>query len=236
MFDHDTLIVSYDGGRGEPRGSRKRDADPQVLGLGACIDCELCVQVCPTGIDIRDGLQYECIGCALCVDACDSVMDKMSYPRGLIRYTSERELQGGRTHWLRPRIIGYSLVLLLMVGVFSYTMLTRIPLELTAIRDRNQLFVATDTGAIDNIYTLQLVNMDREMHEFDIGMSGIEGATLIGETMYTLNGGEVRSISLRVRIDPALLTSPSTAISFEASATDNPALRIVTESRFVKPL
>jgi cytochrome c oxidase accessory protein FixG len=236
MFDHDTLIVSYDGGRGEPRGSRKRDADPQVLSLGACIDCELCVQVCPTGIDIRDGLQYECIGCALCVDACDSVMDKMSYPRGLIRYTSERELQGGRTHWLRPRIIGYSLVLLLMVGVFSYTMVTRIPLELTAIRDRNQLFVATDTGAIDNIYTLQLVNMDREMHEFDIGMSGIEGATLIGETMYTLNGGEVRSISLRVRIDPALLTSPSTAISFEATATDNPALRIVTESRFVKPL
>ena len=107
MFDHDTLIVSYDKQRGEPRGSRKRSADHGELGLGDCIDCELCVQVCPTGIDIRDGLQYECIGCALCVDACNSVMDKMEYPQGLIRYTSEHELQGGTTHWLRPRIIGY---------------------------------------------------------------------------------------------------------------------------------
>ncbi|MCB1705412.1 MAG: cytochrome c oxidase accessory protein CcoG [Halioglobus sp.] len=236
MFDHDTLIVSYDSGRGEPRGSRKRDADPGELGLGDCIDCELCVQVCPTGIDIRHGLQYECIGCALCVDACDSVMDKMSYPRGLIRYTSERELLGGRTHWLRPRIIGYAAVLMLMIGVFSYTMLTRVPLELTAIRDRNQLFVTSATGAIDNIYTLQLVNMDREMHEFEIGFSGIDGAELIGETVHTLNGGEVRSISLRVRAEPAQLAVPSTEVTFEVQATDNPDLRALTESRFVKPL
>ncbi|CAA0087868.1 Uncharacterised protein [Halioglobus japonicus] len=236
MFDQDTLIVSYDESRGEPRGSRKRDADPAALGLGDCVDCELCVQVCPTGIDIRHGLQYECIGCALCVDACDSVMDKMSYPRGLIRYTSERELEGGHTHWLRPRIIGYAMVLFLMVGVFSYAMFTRVPLELTAIRDRNQLFVATDTNAIDNIYTLQLVNMDREMHEFKISLSGLEGATLIGDTMYTLNGGEVRSIGLRVRMDPTLLSVPSTEILFEAQATDAPQLRTVTESRFVKPL
>jgi cytochrome c oxidase accessory protein FixG len=236
MFDHDTLIVSYDSGRGESRGSRKRDANPAELGLGDCVDCELCVQVCPTGIDIRDGLQYECIGCALCVDACNSVMDKMSYPRGLIRYTSERELQGESTHWLRPRIIGYALVLAVMVGVFSYAMLSRVPLELTAIRDRNQLFVTTDTGAIDNIYTLQLVNMDREMHEFRIGISGIEGATLIGDTVHTLNGGEVRAISLRVRAEPALLTVPSTEIMFEVEATDTPGLGIRTESRFMKPL
>lgn len=236
MFDHDTLIVSYDSGRGESRGSRKRDANPAELGLGDCINCELCVQVCPTGIDIRDGLQYECIGCALCVDACNSVMDKMSYPQGLIRYTSERELQGKKTHWLRPRIIGYALVLAVMVGVFSYTMFSRVPLELTAIRDRNQLFITTDSGAIDNIYILQLVNMDREMHEFTIGISGLEGATLIGETVHTLNGGEVRSISLRVRAEPQLLTVPSTEITFEADATDTPGLGIRTESRFVKPL
>ena len=131
MFDKDTLIVSYDPGRGEPRGSRKRSADPAALGLGECIDCELCKQVCPTGIDIRDGLQYECIGCALCMDACNSVMDKMSYPRGLIRYTSEDELEGRKTRWLRPRIIGYVLVLCVMVGVFWYNMFSRIPVELT---------------------------------------------------------------------------------------------------------
>lgn len=236
MFDHDTLVVSYDTARGEPRGSRKRDADPAALGLGACIDCELCVQVCPTGIDIRKGLQYECIGCALCVDACNSVMDKMNYPRGLIRYTSERELQGGRTHWLRPRIIGYVVVLAVMIGVFCYTMFTRVPLELTAIHDRNQLYVTTDTGAIENIYTLQLVNMDREMHEFELSISGLEGATLIGEKLHTIDGGEVRSISLRIRISPSLLTSPNTELSFDVRATDAPTLRTSTESRFLKPL
>ena len=236
MFDHDTLIVSYDRGRGEPRGSRKRDVERGVLGLGDCIDCELCVQVCPTGIDIRKGLQYECIGCALCIDACNSVMDKMHYPRGLIRYTSERELQGHTTHWLRPRIIGYVAVLAIMIGVFWYTVASRVPLELTAIHDRNQLFLTTDSGAIENIYTLQLVNMDREMHEFEIGLSGIPGATLIGETLHTLNGGEVRSISLRVRVDPSQLASPASSLTFDAVATDQPGLRASTESRFMKPL
>jgi cytochrome c oxidase accessory protein FixG len=236
MFDQDTLIVSYDQNRGDPRGSRKRSANPTDLGLGDCIDCELCVQVCPTGIDIRDGLQYECIGCALCVDACNSVMDKMEYPRGLVRYTSERELNGGHTHWLRPRIIGYVVVLLVMVGLFSYNMFTRIPLELTIIRDRNQLFVTTDSGAIDNIYTLQLVNMDPNMHEFEIGISGLEHAEIIGDTNHTLNGGEVRSINLRVRIDPDRLERPSTEFDFTARATDQPSLSISHESRFVKPL
>jgi cytochrome c oxidase accessory protein FixG len=236
MFDKDTLIVSYDEKRGEPRGSRKRSADPDEIGLGACIDCELCTQVCPTGIDIRNGLQYECIGCALCIDACDSVMDKMNYPRGLIRYTSEHELDGGTTHWLRPRIIGYVVVLSLMVGVFWYNMLSRIPLEMTIIRDRNQLYVTTDTGAIDNIYTLQLVNMDENMHEFEISISGIEGAQIVGDTLYTLDGGEVRSISLRVRAEPDDLERPSTELDFSAVATDMPSLRVVHESRFVKPL
>ncbi len=236
MFDHDTLIVSYDERRGEPRGSRKRDADPAQLGLGHCIDCELCVQVCPTGIDIRHGLQYECIGCALCVDACDSVMDKMHYPRGLIRYTSERELEGGHTHWLRPRIIGYVLVLCVMVGVFSYNMLTRVPLELSVIRERNQLYLPTDTGEIDNIYTLRLANMDPEMHEFEISLDDLPGARIIGDTEYTLDGGEVRTISLRVRMDPAALERPSTEFEFKVRATDLESLRAEHESRFVKPL
>lgn len=236
MFDQDTLIVSYDEARGEPRGSRKRSADRSSIDLGDCVDCELCVQVCPTGIDIRDGLQYECIGCALCVDACNSVMDKMDYPRGLIRYTSERELAGGKTHWLRPRIIGYSLVLAVMVGLFSYNMIFRMPLELTAIRDRNQLYMASSEGAIDNVYTLQLVNMDREMHEFEISLRGLEGAEIIGDTVYTLNGGEVRSLTLRVRLDPSLLDKPSSEFFFDAVSTDEPTLRTESESRFVRPL
>jgi cytochrome c oxidase accessory protein FixG len=236
MFDSDTLIVSYDKNRGDPRGSRKRDADYKELELGECIDCELCVQVCPTGIDIRDGLQYECIGCALCVDACDSVMDKMQYPRGLIRYTSEHELGGGTTHWLRPRVIGYVVVLCLMTGVFWFNLISRIPLELTIIRDRNQLYITTDSGAIDNIYTLQLVNMDPDMHEFKITISGIESASIIGETSHTLNGGEVRSISLRVRVEPGVLDKPSTELDFQVIATDMPSLQATSESRFLKPL
>ncbi|KAA1193373.1 cytochrome c oxidase accessory protein CcoG [Pseudohalioglobus sediminis] len=236
MFDQDTLIVSYDKQRGDPRGSRKKTADPKDLGLGHCIDCELCVQVCPTGIDIRDGLQYECIGCALCVDACNSVMDKMDYPRGLVRYTSEHELGGGTTHWLRPRIIGYVVVLCVMIGVFSYNMFSRIPLELTIIRDRNQLYVTTDSGAVDNIYTLQLVNMDPESHVFEISIEGLDAGEIIGDTRYELNGGEVRSISLRVRARPDALDKPSTAFDFRAQATDRESLQISHESRFVKPL
>lgn len=235
MFDHDTLIVSYDKKRGEPRGSRKRGADLATLNVGACVDCELCVQVCPTGIDIRDGLQYECIGCALCIDACNSIMDKMEYPRGLIRYTSEHALEGGKTHWLRPRIIGYVMVLLLMVGLFSFNIFTRIPLELSITRDRNQLYVTADSGAIDNIYTLQVLNMDPHMHQFEVSFSGIENAELIGETTHTLNGGEVRSISLRIRAMPETLSKPSTEIDFQVEATDSPGLRASHESRFMKP-
>jgi cytochrome c oxidase accessory protein FixG len=236
MFDKDTLVVSYDKKRGEPRGSRKRSVEHSALTQGDCIDCELCVQVCPTGIDIRDGLQYECIGCALCVDACNSVMAKMDYPAGLIRYTSEHELGGGKTHWLRPRIIGYVVVLAIMVGVFSYNIFTRMPVELTAIRDRNQLYVTTETGAIENIYTLRLVNMDDNMHEFVISIDGIEGASIIGETRYVLDGSEVRTITLRVRVEPEVLKIPSTELDFQAIAVDKPSLRASAESRFMRPL
>jgi cytochrome c oxidase accessory protein FixG len=236
MFDHDTLIVSYDAKRGEDRGSRKRGSDHRAANLGDCVDCELCVQVCPTGIDIRDGLQYQCIGCALCIDACNSIMDKMEYPTGLIRYTSERELDGGKTRWARPRIIAYLIVLCVMVGVFSYNVINRIPVELTVIRDRTELYLLTSDGQIENIYTLQLVNMDREMHEFEISISGIEGAAIVGETLHTLNGGEVRSVTLRVSAAPDTIEKPSTELNFTAVATDESILTATSESRFMKPV
>ncbi len=236
MFDKDTLIVSYDAKRGEDRGSRKRGVNPTEKGLGDCVDCELCVQVCPTGIDIRDGLQYECIGCALCLDACNSIMDKMEYPRGLISYTSEHQLEGGTTHWIRPRIVGYLVALLLMAGLFTSHVLTRVPLEVTVIRDRNELYTTTDSGMIENIYTLQLLNMDKSMHEFEVRISGIEGAQIIGHTLYTVNGGEVATLTLRVRADPASLGTHNQELDFEVVATDTPSLRAASESRFLKPL
>lgn len=235
MFDQDTLIVSYDPKRGEARGSRKRGADYKAQGLGDCIDCELCVQVCPTGIDIRDGLQYECIGCALCIDACNSVMDKMEYPRGLISYTSEHQLEGGTTDWVRPRMIGYVVVLSLMLGVFSYTIFSRIPLEVSVSRDRNQLYVTSGQGDIDNIYTLNIANMDEQMHEFEVNVSGLDNVELIGERSYTLNGGEVREISLRLRMPPETLSKPSTPVEFEVYATDDDSIRATSESRFMMP-
>ena len=236
MFDRDTLIVSYDERRGEPRGSRKRSADPRAAGLGDCIDCELCVQVCPTGIDIRNGLQYECIGCALCIDACNSVMRKMGYAPGLVRYTSERELEGGRTHWLRPRVIGYLLVLCTMVSVFSYNVLSRIPLQMTVMRDRNTLFVETGDGAVDNIYRLHIVNMDARPHAFTLQVGGLAGAEILGATRYRLGGGENRDVTLRVRAPAASLQLPSTNIDFELVAEDLPSLRAASESRFLAPL
>ena len=236
MFDPDTLIVSYDAARGEPRGSRRRDADHRAEGLGDCIDCDLCVQVCPTGIDIRNGLQYECIGCALCIDACNSVMRKMGYEPGLVRYTSERELEGGKTHWLRPRIIGYAVMLAIMLTVFSYNVVSRIPLEMTVIRDRNTLFVETEDGHIENIYRLHIVNMDPRPHEFQLSLRGIEGAELLGEDSYQLDGGEDREVTLRVRVSAEALSEANSDLSFEISASDMPSLRAVSESRFMKPL
>ena len=152
MFDKDTLAISYDVARGENRGPRKRGVEPKQAGLGDCIDCYMCVQVCPTGIDIRDGLQMECIGCAACIDACDSVMDKMGYAPGLVRYTSEHELQGGKTHLLRPRLIGYAVVLLVMIGALVMALNMRTMVSLDVIKDRG-LFRENSQGQIENIYT-----------------------------------------------------------------------------------
>jgi len=236
MFDQDTLIVSYDEGRGEPRGARKRAIDHRQEGLGDCISCQLCVQVCPTGIDIRDGLQYECIGCALCVDACDAVMDKMGYDPGLIRYTSERELEGERTHWLRPRLIGYVTAILLMCLAFSWRIYTRIPLEITVIRDRNQLYVENLPGEIENIYTLQILNMDEEMHSYRLSIEGMENARIIGPRRVTLDSGEVRTLPLRIAAPRENFDRPSTAFDFVIEADDGSGLSATTDSRFLIPV
>src|SRR5690554_1628921 len=154
MFDRDTLIITYDAKRGEPRGSRSRKADPAMLGLGSCIDCGLCVEVCPTGIDIRNGLQIECIGCAACIDACDAIMDKMGYPRGLISYTTEHNLSGQKTRLLRPRLIGYAAALLVMMGLFSWALVNRPLVQIDVLKDR-VLYRENEEGMIENVYTLK---------------------------------------------------------------------------------
>jgi cytochrome c oxidase accessory protein FixG len=235
MFDRDTLIVSYDAKRGEPRGARKKDIDPLASGLGDCIDCRICVQVCPTGIDIRDGLQYQCINCALCIDGCDSVMDKMGYARGLIRYTTENVLEGKPYRWLRPRLIGYAAGVLIMTMLFGYTVAARIPLHLDVVRERGQLYRQTSDGLIENVYTLKILNIDENPHRFTIDVRGLPDVQIIGPRNVDLDSGEARDVPLRLAIDPALLKAANDKIEFHIGAADNATLRAHSESRFLAP-
>jgi cytochrome c oxidase accessory protein FixG len=234
MFDRDTLIISYDPGRGEPRGSRKRGTEPRELGLGDCIDCTLCVQVCPTGIDIRDGLQYQCIGCAACIDACNDVMDRMGYRPGLIRYTTEHALEGVCTRLVRPRMAVYAALLVALTGAVLLGLLHRNLIELHVIGDRNALYRETGDGWIENVYTLRLLNKDNVGHVFRIDGDGIEGMRLVNDAGdVSLAPGEVVSFVVRVQADPAVLSHRSSRLQIRASALDDDGLVDVEEARFL---
>ncbi len=237
MFDGDTLVISYDTDRGEPRGGRKRSVDHRAAGLGDCIDCNMCVQVCPTGIDIRQGLQIECIACAACIDICDSVMDRMSYPRGLIRYTSERALVEKRQlKVLRPRVLIYGSLLAALVVSFLVALGGRTPLRLDAIRDRNSLYRELAGGEIENVYSLKLLNLDTQPHTYTLSVDGPEGMRLELESRdLTLDSGEVRRIPVRVLIPRSGLSGTGLDIVFRARAEDSPALEADAESRFLAP-
>ncbi|MFT4713536.1 MAG: cytochrome c oxidase accessory protein FixG [Candidatus Azotimanducaceae bacterium] len=214
MFDNDTLIVSYDPARGEERGPRKRQDNPSEIGLGDCIDCQMCVQVCPTGIDIRDGLQYECINCALCVDACNSIMDKMGYDRGLVAYTTEHQLDGGVWTWKRPRLIGYGFAVITMLSLFSYNLITRTPLELDVLRNRGQLFQEIDNGRIQNTYTIKILNMDLYDHTYKLSVEGLPSAIFSPNANIFVEGGKIGEISTNLIVDPDLLRGTNTKIKF----------------------
>ncbi len=242
MFDRNTLIVSYDAARGEPRGARKNTlnatkntGDPKASGLGDCIDCSICVQVCPTGIDIRDGLQYQCINCALCIDGCDSVMDKMGYARGLIRYTTENLLEGKPYRWLRPRLVGYAIAVVVMISLFAFTLSTRIPLHVDVLRERDHLYRQTSDGLVENTYAMRIINMDEHPHRYRIASSGLDGATLSGPTDVEVDGGEVKELALRIAIDPALLKDTRTPIAFAIDCVDNPRYQAAVNSGFFGP-
>ena len=206
MFDRDTLIISYDPARGEPRGARGRRIDPRGAGLGDCIDCGLCVQVCPTGIDIRKGLQYECIGCAACVDVCNGVMDKMGYPRGLVRYATENSLAGhGSTvqTWrrvLRPRVLVYSGVLLLIVAVVGMSLVWRSPFKVDVIRDRGALSRLVDEGSLENSYRLQVMNATEVPQRYRVHVEGLPGARLSGRDEVEVGPTQARWLPLAVQL------------------------------------
>lgn len=236
MFDKDTLIISYDDKRGEPRGSRKKSVAPEEAGLGDCVDCTLCVQVCPTGIDIRDGLQYQCIGCAACADVCDDVMDKMGYEKGLVRYTTQNRIDGKETHLFRPRILIYASLLILISLSLVYSIATRIPLELDIIRDRNALYRETMDGLVENIYTLKLINMDTEDHQYNLRIDGVKDMIFIKpKKKIKVKSGEVINLAVRIQVDPINLSKTSSTINFYLNAIDQPELAVTEKARFIGP-
>ncbi|MBV6286925.1 cytochrome c oxidase accessory protein CcoG [Pseudomonas aegrilactucae] len=235
MFDKDTLTVAYDPRRGESRGPRKKDAHHKAQGLGDCIDCHLCVQVCPTGIDIRDGLQMECIGCAACIDACDSIMDRMNYPRGLIGYKSEHTLQGGTTHWMRPRLLGYVTVLVVMIGALIIALQQRPMVSMDVIKDRG-LFRENAQGQIENIYTLKVINKTQQPQTYHLRLVDADGFELHGKTTFSLAAGEMSEVPVSVAMLAERAPSSSQDISFELIDSDDPNVRSLARSRFVAPL
>jgi len=235
MFDKDTLAVAYDPRRGEARGPRKKGSDVGAQGLGDCIDCTLCVQVCPTGIDIREGLQMACIGCAACIDACDGVMDKMGYARGLIGYKSEHSLQGGTTHWLRPRLLGYVAALGVMIAALVVALQMRPMVSLDVIKDRG-LFRENAQGQIENIYLLKVINKTERTQHYALRLLDADGFTLQGNTALVIPAGEMSELPVSVAMLAERPTSSSQTLSFEISERDDPAIRSVAQSRFVAPL
>ena len=226
MFDKDTLIVTYDAQRGDPRGARSKKADPRALGLGDCVNCTLCVQVCPTGIDIRDGLQYACISCAACIDVCDEVMDKVGYPRGLIRYSTERAMEEG---WgrseilrrvLRPRVLVYSAILAILIIGLLASLTLRTPFKVDIVRDRATLARIVQGGKIENVYRVQIMNATERPQDYALSVEGLPGIELVTDKSVTIEGAESLWVPVRLQIPYDAAKSGSHEIHFGVRSAD----------------
>jgi cytochrome c oxidase accessory protein FixG len=253
MFDRDTLIIAYDAGRGEPRGARSRKVDAQAAGMGHCVDCNICVQVCPTGIDIRKGLQYECIGCAACIDGCDQVMDRMGYPKGLIRYASENALEqhlDAAAMWrrmLRPRTLIYTGLLLAIIAGTAASLALRNPLKVDIIRDRGALAREASPGVIENVYQLQIMNTDEQPRQFTVTATGLPGLKVTGLSQPVVVGAAsalLVPIQLQVEADAVeeasaragdARPSGSRKVEIVVQATDDPKVVRRESSSFMLP-
>jgi len=235
MFDRDTLVIAYDEARGEPRGSRHKIDVPSEMGLGDCIGCTLCVQVCPTGIDIREGLQIECIACAACIDVCDQVMDKMDYDRGLISYTTEHRLSGAESRVLRPRIFVYSFLLLTLIVGVLWSINQRVLLRADLLRDRNALYRELPDNRIENVYTLKLINMDFQSHRYRIEVMDNEDFVLFVSPDPNLEPEEVGNFILRMQA-PRSAGHGSLKVDLRFSTMDEPVIERTVSTRFLLPI
>lgn len=233
MFDKDTFTVTYDEKRGENRGPRSRkDKDYKEKGLGDCIDCNLCVQVCPTGIDIRNGLQYECINCGACIDACDDTMTKMGYPTGLISYTTEHSLNGKPTRILRPKLVGYLFILIAVCAAFAWTLYSRVPLEMNIIRDRGALYRETNDGLVENTYTLSISNKSQHSAVFNLSVNNVPGLRWIGPEQVTLLGGETTSVPVSLALDPDSTDAHSLEMTFTVQQQGDTGVQLQQSTTF----
>jgi cytochrome c oxidase accessory protein FixG len=239
MFDRDTLIVSYDPARGEPRGSRSRKADVAKLGLGSCVDCTLCVQVCPTGIDIRNGLQYQCIGCGACIDACDGVMDKMNYARGLIRFSTENAMAtgGGRDaiiqRILRPRVLVYASILLALTIAVMTSLALRTPLKVDIVRDRAALSRIVAGGKLENVYRIQVMNASEQAQRYSIEVSGLPGLVVASDPTVEVGPAEAVWVAVRLQVPYGTVAPGSHPIHFEVDNGND--ARVREKSVFLVP-
>ncbi|HAW93407.1 MAG: cytochrome c oxidase accessory protein CcoG [Rheinheimera sp.] len=233
MFDKDTFTVTYDEQRGENRGPRSRkDKNYKEKGLGDCIDCNLCVHVCPTGIDIRNGLQYECINCGACIDACDDTMAKMGYPPGLISYTTEHSLNGKPTKILRPKLVGYFIILLVVCAAFGTNLYLRKPLELDIIRDRGALYRETPEGLIENTYTLSIINKSQQAKTYQLTVSGVNDFSWIGPTEVTIAGGDNLNVPVSLALDPYSVSKPILDIEFSVTELSDDGYSVSQGNKF----
>jgi len=239
MFDQDTLIVTYDGARGEPRGAGSRKKSRQDLGLGDCVDCGLCVQVCPTGIDIRDGLQYECIGCAACIDACNHVMERAGLPQGLVRYSTTNAMRrnlDSQAMWrrvFRPRVLVYTGFLVAITAALAMAITLRVPLKVDLIRDRGALAREADGGQVENVYRMQVSNTTEMRRVFTVTASGLPGLAVASETRFEVGPAAVASVPLRLLADAGQVAPGSHKISVEVRAADDPQIAVRETTTFL---
>jgi cytochrome c oxidase accessory protein FixG len=241
MFDADTLIVTYDAARGEPRGARSKKALAAKDARGDCVDCDICVQVCPTGIDIRNGLQYECIGCSACIDGCDEVMDKLGAPRGLIRYSTENAMQRNWSradilrHVLRPRIVLYATILFVICAAAAWGIATRLPLKVDVIRDRAAMAREVEDERIENVYTLRVMNTDEQAHRYRLSVSGLDGLALAGDPEVSVPAASMKSISVSLRVGNQAAGKGSHPVHFGIADIDDAQVRLREKAVFIMP-
>jgi cytochrome c oxidase accessory protein FixG len=239
MFDKDTLIITYDQARGEPRGPRARGTDARARGLGDCVNCGICVQVCPTGIDIRDGLQYQCIGCAACIDGCNAVMDRVGTARGLIRYSTTHAMERKFTRAqmfrraLRPRILVYAAVIGAVIGAAALGLWLRVPLKVDVLRDRAAIAREVEGGLVENVYRLQIMNTTESARVFEISVAGAPGLQLATEPRVFVGSAEARMLPVRVRADPAQLPAGNHKIKFSIRAIDDVGVSVDEKTVFI---